>query len=102
MATQLDTAHILGISTLTAIGGEVVTIGAAGIVAVVGDIEERDELAEGGVRQIRTIRVGIPRSAVTAVPTMWSRLTVRGQQLQVAAVSQDAAVIEITASGLAE
>jgi hypothetical protein len=36
------------------------------------------------------------------IPAMWSRLTVRGEELQVLAVSQDAAVIEITAGGLAE
>jgi hypothetical protein len=102
MATQLDTAHILGIDALTAIGGEVVTIGGTGITAVVGEIEERDELAEGGVRQIRSIRVGLKRSAVTSVPTMWSRLTVRDQELQVMSVSLDAAVIEVTAGGLAE
>lgn len=102
MATQLDTAHILGIDALTAIGGEVITIGGTGITAVVGEIEERDELADGGVRQIRSIRVGLKRSAVTSVPTMWSRLTVRGQELQVMSVSLDAAVIEVTAGGLAE
>lgn len=102
MATQLDTAHILGIDALTAIGGEVITIGGTGITAVVGEIEERDELAEGGVRQIRSIRVGLKRSAVTSVPTMWSRLTVRGRELQVMSVSLDAAVIEVTAGGLAE
>jgi hypothetical protein len=36
------------------------------------------------------------------IPAIWSRLTVRGIELQVLSVSQDAAVIEITAGGLAE
>jgi hypothetical protein len=69
---------------------------------VVGEIEERDELAEGGVRQIRSVRFAIKRSAITTVPAMWSRVTVRGQELQVLNVSQDAVVVEITAGGLAE
>jgi hypothetical protein len=43
--------------------------------------------------------VGI--SEVT-IPAIWSRLTVRDIELQVLSVSQDAAVIEITAGGLAE
>lgn len=102
MATQLDTAHILGIGALADVGGETITIGAAGYKAIVGDIEERDELAEGGVRQIRSVRLGLKRSAVTSVPTIWSRITIRGTELQVLNVSQDAAVIEITAGGLAE
>jgi hypothetical protein len=37
-----------------------------------------------------------------SVPTIWSRITVRDIELQVLGVSQDAAVIEITAGGLAE
>jgi len=102
MANQLDTAHILGVSAITDVGGEVVTIGSTALKAVVGEIEERDELAEGGVRQIRSVRVGLKRSAVTSVPTIWSRITIRGVELQVLNVSKDAAVIEITAGGLAE
>jgi hypothetical protein len=102
MATQLDTAHILGISALTAIGGETITISGTSYTAVVGDIEERDELAEGGVRQIRSVRLAIKKSALPSVPVMWSRLTVRGQELQVLNVSQDEAIVEITAGGLAE
>jgi hypothetical protein len=102
MATQLDTAHILGLGALTAVGGETVTIGSTAYSAVVGEIEERDELTEGGVRQIRGIRFAFPRSAVTTVPTIWSRVTVRSQELQVMTVNQDTAVVEITAGGLAE
>lgn len=110
MASQLDTAHVLGIGTLTAIGGETVTIGQLCYRAVVGAIDERDELAEGGVRQIRSVQIGLPASAfdpvfenvTNAVPTIWSRITVRGQELQVLAVNRDEAVVEITAGGLAE
>jgi hypothetical protein len=111
MANQLDTAHILGVAAITDVGGEHVTIGGAQLKAVVGDMEVRDELAEGGVRQIRSVRLGIPRSEFTRryslggnieIPKIWSRLTVRGIELQVLSVSQDAAVIEITAGGLAE
>ncbi len=102
MATQLDTAHILGIGALLDVGGESVTIAATVYPAVVGEIEERDELAEGGVRQIRSVRLAIKKSALPSVPVMWSRLTVRGQELQVLNVSQDEAVVEITAGGLAE
>ena len=102
MATQLDTAHILGIGVLADVGGETITIGATGYKAIVGDIEERDELAEGGVRQIRSVRFAIKRSAITNVPAIWSRVTVRSQELQVLNVSQDAAIVEITAGGLAE
>jgi hypothetical protein len=54
------------------------------------------------VRQIRSVRFAIKRSAITTVPAMWSRVTVRGQELQVLNVSQDAAIVEITAGGLAE
>jgi hypothetical protein len=50
MATQLDTAHVLGIGAITDLGGEVVTIGTACFKAIVGSVDERDELAEGGVR----------------------------------------------------
>jgi hypothetical protein len=110
MATQLDTAHILGIGALTDLGGEVVTIGTACFKAIVGSVDERDELAEGGVRQIRSVQVGLPAHVFepsftninAAVPTIWSRITVRGQELQVLAVNKDEAVVEITAGGLAE
>jgi hypothetical protein len=112
MANQLDTAHILGVSAIADIGGEVVTIGSTALKAVVGDMDSRDELAEGGVRQVRSVRLGIPRSEFerciamgiteVSVPTIWSRITVRDIELQVLGVSQDAAVIEITAGGLAE
>ena len=110
MANQLDTAHILGVAAITDVGGEYVTIGTTQLKAVVGDMDVRDELAEGGVRQIRSVRLAIPRSEfeprfdniANAVPTIWSRITVRDIELQVLAVAQDAAVIEITAGGLAE
>jgi hypothetical protein len=110
MATQLDTAHVLGVSALTDVGGETVTIAGVDYKAVVGEIEVRDELAEGGVRQIRSVRIALPASAFepsfcninNAVPAMWSRLTVRGVELQVLSVLQDEAVVEITAGGLAE
>jgi hypothetical protein len=110
MATQLDTAHVLGIGAITDLGGEVVTIGAVSFKAIVGSVDERDELAEGGVRQIRSVQVGLPASVFepsfaninAAVPTIWSRITVRGQELQVLAVNKDEAVVEITAGGLAE
>jgi hypothetical protein len=110
MATQLDTAHILGIGALTDLGGEVVTIGTACFKAIVGSVDESDELAEGGVRQIRSVQVGLPAHVFepsftninAAVPTIWSRITVRGQELQVLAVNKDEAVVEITAGGLAE
>lgn len=112
MANQLDTAHILGVAAITDLGGEYVTIAGTQLKCVVGDMEVRDELAEGGVRQIRSVRLGIPRSefdrciavgiSEVTVPAIWSRLTVRGEELQVLSVSQDAAVIEITAGGLAE
>ena len=102
MATQLDNAHILGIGALLDVGGESVTIASTVYPAVVGEIDERDELAEGGVRQIRSVRFAIKRSAIAAVPAMWSRVTVRGQELQVLNVSQDTAIIEVTAGGLAE
>lgn len=112
MANQLDTAHILGVAAITDVGGECVTIAGTQLKAVVGDMEVRDELAEGGVRQIRSVRVGIPRSEFercvalgikeVAIPAIWSRITVRDIELQVLAVSQDAAVVEITAGGLAE
>jgi len=102
MASQLDTAHILGVSALIDLGGETVTIGTTAYTAVVGDIEERDELAEGGVRQIRSVRFGLKRSDFDSVPTIWTGVTVRGQSLQVLNVSHDAAAIEITAGGLAE
>lgn len=102
MATQLDTAHILGVSALTDVGGETVTIASVNYKAVVGEIEVRDELAEGGVRQIRQVRLAIKKSALPAVPAIWSRITVRGVVLQVLSVSQDEAVVEITAGGLAE
>jgi hypothetical protein len=112
MANQLDTAHILGVAAIADVGGEYVTIGGTELKAVVGSMDVRDELAEGGVRQIRSVQIGIPRSEFerciamgiteVTIPAMWSRLTVRGEELQVLAVSQDAAVIEITAGGLAE
>lgn len=102
MATQLDNAHILGINAIASIGGETITISGTNYTAVVGEIEERDELAEGGVRQIRSVRLGIKKSALASVPAIWSRITVRGQELQVLSVSQDGAVVEITAGGLAE
>jgi len=102
MATQLDNAHILGIGALLDVGGETITIASTNYTAVVGEIDERDELAEGGVRKIRTVRFAIKRSAITNVPAIWSRVTVRGQELQVLNVSQDAAIVEITAGGLAE
>jgi hypothetical protein len=112
MANQLDTAHILGVAAITDVGGEHVTIGGTQLKAVVGDMDVRDELAEGGVRQIRSVRFAIPRSEferciamgikTVEIPKIWSRLTVRGEELQVMSVSQDAAVIEITAGGLAE
>jgi len=102
MATQLDNAHVLGINALTSVGGETITISGTSYTAVVGEIEERDELAEGGVRQIRSVRLAIRKSALPSVPAMWSRLTVREQELQVLNVSQDGAIIEITAGGLAE
>ena len=110
MASQLDTAHVLGIGALAAIGGEVVTIGELCHTAIVGAIDERDELAEGGVRQIRSVQIGLPASAfeprfdniANAVPTIWSRITIRGQELQVLSVNRDEAVVEITAGGLAE
>ena len=77
---------------------------------MVGSVDERDELAEGGVRQIRSVSVAIARSAFDpsflnpngSLPTMWKRITVRGQELQVMSVSQDLAVVELTAGGLAE
>jgi hypothetical protein len=72
----------------------------------------RDELAEGGVRQIRSVRLAIPRSEFerciamgikeVSIPAIWSRITVRDIELQVLGVAQDAAVVEITAGGLAE
>ena len=102
MANQLDSAHLLGISAITSIGGETITISSVNYTGVVGEIEERDELAEGGVRQIRSVRLAIKKSALPSVPAMWSRLTVRGQELQVLNVSQDGAIVEITAGGLAE
>jgi hypothetical protein len=110
MATQLDTAHALGIGALADIGGEVVTIGDIAHRAIVGSLDERDELSEGGVRQIRSVQLGLPASVFEpsfaningAVPTIWSRITVRGQELQVLAVNRDPAVVEITAGGLAE
>lgn len=110
MASQLDTAHILGVAAITDVGGECVTIGGIEYKAVVGDTETRDELAEGGVRQIRSVRLALQASAFeprfdkidNTVPAIWSRVTVRGQELQVLAVSQDGAVVEITAGGLAE
>lgn len=110
MASQLDTAHILGVAAITDLGGETVTIGDLHYKAVVGAIDERDELAEGGVRQIRSVQIALPASAFeprfdkidNAVPTIWSRITIRGQELQVLAVSRDEAVVEITAGGLAE
>ena len=110
MATQLDTAHVLGIGAITDLGGEVVTIGTACFKAIVGSVDERDELAEGGVRQIRSVQVGLPAHVFEpsftningAVPTIWSRITVRGQELQVLAVNKDEAIVEITAGGLAE
>lgn len=110
MATQLDTAHVLGIGAITDIGGEVVTIGALAYRGIIGSLDERDELAEGGVRQIRSVQVALPASAflpsfgniTNSVPTIWSRITVRGQELQVLAVNKDPAVVEITAGGLAE
>jgi len=102
MATQLDNAHILGIGALLDVGGETITIASTTYRGVVGEIDERDELAEGGVRQIRSVRFAIKRSAITNVPAIWSRVTVRGQELQVLNVSQDAAIVEITAGGLAE
>lgn len=110
MANQLDTAHILGVAAITDVGGECVTIGGTQLKAVVGDMDVRDELAEGGVRQIRSVQVGLPASAflpsfgsvTNAVPTIWSRITVRDQELQVLAVNRDSAVVEITAGGLAE
>ena len=110
MATQLDTAHVLGIGAITDLGGEVVTIGDIAYSAIVGSLDERDELAEGGVRQIRSVQVGLPASAflpsfgsvTNAVPTIWSRITVRDQELQVLAVNRDPAIVEITAGGLAE
>ena len=110
MATQLDTAHLLGVAALTDVGGETVTIEGLEYKAVVGSVDERDELAEGGVRQIRSVSVAIARSAFDtsflnpngSLPTMWKRITVRGQELQVMSVSQDLAVVELTAGGLAE
>jgi hypothetical protein len=56
------------------------------------------------------VQVGLPASVFepsftninAAVPTIWSRITVRGQELQVLAVNKDEAVVEITAGGLAE
>jgi hypothetical protein len=110
MANQLDTAHILGVAAITDVGGECVTIAGTQLKAVVGDMDVRDELAEGGVRQIRSVQVGLPASVFEpsfaningAVPTIWSRITVRGQELQVLAVNKDEAVVEITAGGLAE
>jgi len=102
MATQLDNAHILVIGALLDAGGETITNASTNYTAVVGEIDERDELAEGGVRKIRTVRFAIKRSAITNVPAIWSRVTVRGQELQVLNVSQDAAIVEITAGGLAE
>jgi hypothetical protein len=112
MANQLDTAHILGVSAITDVGGECVTIGGTQLRAVVGDMDVRDELAEGGVRQIRSVRLAIPRSEFercvamgiteVSIPAIWSRITVRDIELQVLAVAQDAAVVEITAGGLAE
>jgi len=102
MATQLDNAHVLGINAITSIGGETITISATNYTAVVGEIEERDELAEGGVRQIRSVRLAIKKSDLPFVPEIWSRLTVRGQELQVLNVSQDEVIVEITAGGLAE
>jgi hypothetical protein len=110
MATQLDTAHLLGISAILDVGGETVSIGGLHYKAVVGTIEERDELAEGGVRQIRSVQIAIPAAAFNpsfekidnAPPSIWTRITVRGQELQVLSVNRDEAVVEITAGGLAE
>lgn len=102
MATQADTAHLLGIAALSDVAGENISIGATTYKAIVGDLEERDELAEGGVRQIRQVQVGIKKSAFTSVPTIWSGITVRGQSLQVLSVNQDGAIVELTCGGLAE
>lgn len=102
MATQLDAAHILGAGTLIDIGGETITIGSTPYTGVVGVIESRDELADGGVRQIRTVTVALKRSSLSSVPSIWSAITVRGQNLQVLNVSEDAAVVEMTCGGLAE
>jgi hypothetical protein len=112
MANQLDTAHILGVAAITDVGGEYVTIGGTQLKCVVGSMDVRDELAEGGVRQIRSVQIAIPRSEFerciamgiteVSIPAIWSRLTVRDIELQVLSVSQDAAVVEITAGGLAE
>jgi hypothetical protein len=111
MANQLDTAHILGVAAITDVGGEYVSIGGTQLKCVIGSMDLRDELAEGGVRQIRSVQLAIPRSEFNRrfslggsieIPKIWSRLTVRGIELQVLSVSQDAAVIEITAGGLAE
>ena len=102
MATQIDTVHILGFAAMTSVAGEVVTISSAAYTAVVSDLEERDELAEGGIRKIQQVRVGLSRSSLSSVPTIWSGITVRSQNLQVLNVSQDAAVVELTCGGLAE
>jgi hypothetical protein len=102
MATQLDTIHALGFDAITSVGGESVSINGSTYSAVVGEIDQRDELAEGGVRQIRSVRFSIKASALQSIPAIWDRVIVRGQTLQIMSVSQDNAVIDFTAGGLAE
>lgn len=102
MATQLDTVHALGFDALNGVGGESVSIENTTYSAVVGEIDQRDEIAEGGVRQIRSVRFAIKASALPAIPAVWTRVGVRGQTLQIMSVTQDNAVVEFTAGGLAE
>jgi 2',3'-cyclic-nucleotide 2'-phosphodiesterase (5'-nucleotidase family) len=101
MATQLDTAHILGIGALLDVGGETITIASTNYSAVVGEIEERDELAEGGVRQ------GLPVGAITSA-TLWDLVpfeneivTVKltGEQLLAAAGNVEARFAGLRAKG---
>jgi hypothetical protein len=102
MATQLDTIHSIGFDAIKNVGGETVSINGSTYNAVVGEIDQRDELAEGGVRQIRSVRFAIKSSSFSIVPSVWDRCAVRGQTLRIMSVSLDGAVAEFTAGGLAE
>jgi hypothetical protein len=102
MATSLDKLFGLGFDALSGVGGESVSIGNATYRAIVGEIDQRDEIAEGGVRQIRSVRFAIRASDLASIPAIWDRVTVRAQTLQIMSVTQDNAVVEFTAGGLAE
>lgn len=102
MATALDKLFGLGFDAMSRVGGESVGIGGATYTAVVGEIDQRDEIAEGGVRQIRSVRFAIKASDLSTIPAIWDRVTVRAQTLQIMSVTQDNAVVEFMAGGLAE